>query len=469
MLLLSNTAFYGAGYWIHDYIDHRASSPGLSFALVALWMALGVLAGLVTVIALGKWLVQRDFIDKFLRDEMADLDARIDGRAPEVEDDPDAELVIPTKDGSIRFWLLFLVLSVAGLTVSNQVGGRFLGRYTHPGVAVVHMRSPDPAVRRTGLNMLASRLDFDASEAVARVVRASLSDPDEGVAARAAFVAGSLGVDALSPELAEMVRTHPALAFVTMISLAQIGHKPKPAPKARLAAASLVDEPNALAEPIAMAYMLGMLRVPAIERLRAIYADGVTKGDEALRLAAIWALAHLEDPQLLQVLVKALEDESLAVRCAAVGGLEGLVVFEASAPLRAAFERSKDPLLRCPEVLLPVQEDGSPIALVLARNYELALVRALATTDDPLLLRWLVDHQEGREHRTHKLMRLVWERLKQKDDNGQLRGLRQRRLQLERLQAAQLGRPDAGAASDGGGSQAADAGVPDASPAAPTP
>ncbi|MCA9546070.1 MAG: HEAT repeat domain-containing protein, partial [Myxococcales bacterium] len=439
-LVLSNGAFYGAGYAFHRYIDESAQSPGLTFVLVAVWMALGVAAALCTVVALGETLVQRGFTEKFLRDEMAELDARIEGGGDMVDvPDDDGELVVPTKDGGIRFWLLFVMFAVVGLVVSNGASGGFLQRYTHPGVAVVHMRSDDPAVRRTGLNMLAGRLDFDASPAVQAVVTAALKDPDEGVAARAAFVAGTLGIDGLSPVLADMVRTKPALSFAGMIAMAQIGHKPRPAPQARLAAAGLVDEPNALAEPLALTYMLGMLRVPAIERLRDLHAQGVAKDDADLRFATIWALGHIEDAQVLPVLAKALEDEALAVRCAAAMGLEKLVVFESSEPLRKAFEASKDPLARCPETLLPVQEDGPPIVLVPARNYELTLVRALATTDDPLLLRWLVEHQEGREYRTHKLMKLAWESLKKKDDSGQLRALRQRRLQLERLQAAQGG------------------------------
>ena len=438
--VVANAIFFSAGMGIHQYIDLHATSPGLTFVLVALWMAMGVGTALLSVIALGNVIIYRGFVDSFIKDEMAELDARIDqvgGSIVELPDDDD--LLVPSADGGVRFWMFFILLAVANLLVANQISNSFLQRYTHPGIAVVHMRSPDPAMRRQGLNMLASRLDFTVTQAVRDVVQVALADPDEGVAARAAFVIGTLGIDEAAPKLGEVVRTRPALAFAAMISIAQIGALPKRAKKARLVARALAADPTALTEPHALTLMLGMLRVPDIQRLR----EMAQSKEEPIRVAAIWALGRLGDPQVLSVLAAALTDDALAVRCAAIRALERLVVFESSEPLRKAFEANTDALLMCPEVLLPVQEDGAPTAIVRYRNYELALVHALATTDDPALMPWLVKHQEGRDYRTNKLMKKLWESLREKNRSGQLNGLKAR-IRLNKIQEVQAA-PDAGA------------------------
>lgn len=460
---VSNAAFFGGGFFIHRYIDDQATSPGLTFGLVAFWMALGLTAALLTVVGLGDRLFHRGYLASVLRDEMAELDARLDaaGRGETVpiavDDDADEmpEIAATKGDATFKFALYFIFWAVASLLISNQISGGFMQRYSHPGVAVVHMRSPDAAVRRRGLEMLADRLDFRVTPAVVAVVGQALTDPDEGVVAKAATVAGSLGLDALAPQLADLVRTRPALAFTALIALAHLGHAgPEKAPEARKAATALATAPEAQAEPRALAMMLGMLRVPAIQQLQGLYAQGAS--DPELRFAATWALGQLNDPQLLAYMAQALADADISVRCVAAVALEKMVIFEAGAPLRAAFEASTDPMAHCPEVHLPVQQEtGRPILLPY-RNYELTLVRALATTDDPVLLTWLVKHQEGREYRTHMLMQRVWERLGEKDKRGELQALKQR-VRLQRL-SADAGEPPPEGAADAG---------PDAAPAAP--
>ncbi|MCB9552306.1 MAG: HEAT repeat domain-containing protein [bacterium] len=454
-LVVVVAVFYLAGHLIHGYVDTAASSPGLTFALVALWVALGALAGLVTVISLGDFLFHRGFSRDFLRDEMAELDARLSG-APQPELD-DEELVVAAsgRDPGIRLGLYFLVFAAGHVLLSNTLSDGFMQRYSHPGVAIVHMRSDDPAVRRTGMNMLAGRLDFEASPEVTRVVLAALADPDEGVAARAAFVAGTLDIDAAADTLARLATEREALTFTALIALGQIG-----GPAAATAARRLADDPIARQEPQALALALGLLKVPAIERLRQIHRDAP---DEDTRLAAIWALGQLRDERLFDVLADALRDPALVVRCAAADALKAMIVVRSYEPLRQAFEAA-EPAATCPERNLPVQEGGRTVQLVRQRLYMLALLQALASTDHPALLHWLVAHQDDTEdYYTRTYMKKMWDDLKEKEAAGRLNHLK-KQLALQAAQERALtGAPDGGPPDGGADGGGADGGArPDA-------
>jgi HEAT repeat protein len=348
----------------------------------------------------------------------------------ETEEDDDMDLVAPpTGDAAIRFGLYFLVIGAAHIMLANSLSDGFLARFSHPGMAITHMRSAQPELRRLGMKMLTERMDFRVTPAIEKVVLTALDDPDEGVAARAAFVVGMLSVDAAVPRLERLVVEQPALTFVALISLGQVGSE-----AARSAARRLADTPAAQSEPHALALCLGMLKVAAPAQLKSILD---TATDTDIRIAALWALGQGREARLLPLFVEALQDADLGIRCAAAGAIENLIVLEASEPLQAAFLAVKDPLAVCPERLVPVQEGGAAIAIVPHRNYQLALVRALATTDDPRLIQWLVGHQEGVESRTHRLMEKVWERLVEKDKRGELNGIK-RRLRLLKVQEGAL-------------------------------
>ncbi|MEZ4464581.1 MAG: HEAT repeat domain-containing protein [bacterium] len=57
---------------------------------------------------------------------------------------------------------------------------------------------------------------------MARAVLAMLDDPDEGVKARAAFVIGTLGIEAGADPLARLAVQNEALTFAALIALGQI-------------------------------------------------------------------------------------------------------------------------------------------------------------------------------------------------------------------------------------------------------
>ena len=103
---MSLAAFYGGGYLIQDYIDHTCSSAGLSFGLLAAWVALGVGCGLMTAICLGNRLIGPSFIEELLTDEMAALDARLSGEVVEDEDFDDEAILRPPTGASLASFSL---------------------------------------------------------------------------------------------------------------------------------------------------------------------------------------------------------------------------------------------------------------------------------------------------------------------------------------------------------------------------
>ncbi len=449
-LVVANAVFFLVGQLIQGAVIGSVSSPGLSIGLVILWMALGCTSALITVIALGDRLFHRGWNERFLRDEMADLDARIDGKLPDVEpDDDDDVIAVASADSTFRFGFYYLAVALLTLVASNIKGGDFLQYYSSHGVAVVHMRSDDAVLRRRGLTMLTERLDLDGTHpSIQAVVLRALDDPNEGVAARAAFVAGTIQVDEAAERLARMVREQPALAFTALIALGQAG-----GPLSKKAIEGLVGEENARAEPRALALGLGLLNASAPDRLKQIYADST---DDKTRLAAVWAVGQAPDTRQLTFLAKALEDPAVGVRCAAADALQRLVDIHAYAPLRDAFERSKDPLEMCPASVVPVQEGGRTRVIVLHRNYQLVMVRAMSSTDHPDLLTWLVDKQTDREWVTYKFMEKKWKQLPETDDRGALNMLK-RKIRAERLREAAARPPDSGVPADSGPAESPDA------------
>ena len=270
--------------------------------------------------------------------------------------------------------------------------------------------------------MMTERLDFTLTPQVEEIVLLALKDTNEGVVARAAHVAAIVDVEAAVPELVRIINERPALAFAVLIALGQIDGN-----KARSVARDLVQSKEARKEPVALAYFLGLKRVPEVQTLQAIYAGAGQ--DEKARVAAVWALGQLRDGRLLKFMVKALKDPDLTVRCAAIEALELMIVTDSAPPLMKAFEHEKNAHLYCPEVNLPVQEGGPIIQVVRYRKVMFSLLRAMATTDHPDLIQWLVQQQERTDdYRTRVFMKKLWESLKAKDARGDLNPIR-RKLQ----------------------------------------
>ncbi len=446
LVIITHLLFFGGGALFHYYFDHYAASSGAAMSLFVLWLVFGFLAAGSMVIALGERFFGVNFYQKFLKDEWAAIDARIEsGKSRievEMEELTDDAPELQIKDKSGRLGLYCFIFAAVYVAISNFAAGNFLKRFTHPGLAIVAMRSSDPIARRQGLDMIAAKLTFKATPALIQVLEDALNDQDHGIVARAAHVAGCLAIPELAPKLGEIAKNAPDLTFATMIALGQIGGE-----AAQDQAKTLAYTPEAAEEPLALSYLLGLTHTRAIEPLRKILDDtsNAKAENERVRAVTLWALGELKEPRLLPLFEEALTEESLLVRCSAVHALEVMCVFESSRALQRAWAQSqKDDL--CPIVTVPVQE-GGPMQIILPyRNYQLALVRALSTTDDPDLIPWFEAHQDDIQYETHRLMESAWKRLKQRDERGELNEHRQKN-RLRRLREKtenQQTVPDAG-------------------------
>ena len=216
------------------------------------------------------------------------------------------------------------------------------------------------------------------TETVSDVVRQTLSDR-EGVLARAIHVAGQMSLEGLiqiwSDSWKRIVCSFSALYLWFDDRKDAVGniYRIRRAMLRKHASSAVVKK-----EPEALAYALGLLRVPAHKTLRDIYRES---NDEKVRVAAVWGLSSLRDRRLAAFFEKALLDHSVGVQCAAINALEHLAVPETAPTLMTRFEglikcegegddRTCEPIevLDCPEIALPVQEGGATRIIVKRRE-----------------------------------------------------------------------------------------------------
>ena len=108
-----------------------------------------------------------------------------------------------------------------------------------------------------------------------------------------------------------------------------------------------------------------------------------------------------------------------------------MVVFESSPLLQEAFLAShKDE--QCPQIDGPTQTGIKPRIWLPRRSYQLTIARALATTDDPDLLIWIVEHQEGINPMAHRLFYKYYKALEKKDQKGLLEHFKRRNARRRR-------------------------------------
>ena len=204
--------------------------------------------------------------------------------------------------GGMRFALYVLGLSIAHLMASNAFSSQFIQRYSHPGVALIHSRSDDPQLRRKGLSMLTERLDFRVTPGVVKLVMGALNDSDEGVIARASHASAVPDISDGPVDRTKNCRV--PCAFFRTDGLFGSARESE----ARRAAARLIWK-AAQDEPVAAAYMAGLLKVSAIEELKNILSQ--SEKNENARVAAIWALGELRDSRLLDTIAGGLKDKAL--------------------------------------------------------------------------------------------------------------------------------------------------------------
>ena len=425
------------------------SSPGLALSLLFCWFVLGVFSSFSTAVAWSFLRGKQSFLDEFNRDEMRDFDRRLEMLDPDEDELSDEALAMQLKGGT-RFGITWALSLVIVLTLGNSLGHRFLQRFTHPGIALVQLRSDEVRLRRQGLEALLTKPVGGDRREIARAVTRALKDENEGVRARAIHVAGQLSLTSLINDLKPFLVSHSPLSFSALIALGLMSERDdlsniRPHPEARRLISQMSRTQLPSLEPEAFAYALGLLRAPEHQTLIQIFE---TAGTDATRTAATWALSQLNDRRLLDFFTKAIAHESVSVQCAAIYGLETLAMPEAGPALMRRFEemiscrgegetRECEPLAQfdCPEVVLPVQEGGAARNIVKRREVLLSLVRAMAASEHPDLLTWLVKFQlkSQTNYRTWLFMSKVYDRMVKLDKEGRLGIIRKRLRQAELL------------------------------------
>ena len=426
-LTTAGAVYYLIAQSITHYVDTACTSAGLSLLLIVTWFVLGIATAFVTAVALSDLLIGQAFLDDFLSDEMALLDERL--ASEQADDDLDDLAFLKGGANETKFGLYFLLFAAVHLVAANNLADDFLGRYMHSGLALIKLRSDDEIARRQGHDMLAEKLDVKPTKDVESAVIRALKDPMEGVVVRAAHIAGTLRIQSTANVMVDLVDQRPELAFPLLIAIGLLDSI-----EARDIASRLSSSPAARAEPVALAYMFGMLKADELTALVDILESAK---DVDARVAAVWALGELRDNRLLPKLELGLSDPSLKVQCTAIAALEKLVATDAAPSLMKAFEAAEDIHAQCPEILVPVQE-GGPIRIVTKYRLKLfSLVRALATTDHPDLIPCLVKNQNvAKDYNTKILMKKLWEKLTAKNKAGELNMIKQR-LRRERLKRQQ--------------------------------
>ena len=153
-----------------------------------------------------------------------------------------------------------------------------------------------------------------------------------------------------------------------------------------------------------------------------------------MREAAIWALGELRNKEHFVAITNALQDPELSVRCLAGLSLEKMIIFESSKPLQRAFETSRKTEV-CPQIVAPHQEGVKPLVLIEKIGYQLTLIRALATTDDPELLQWMYEQDnKDLEAKAHHLMRKYHKKLLERDHKGLLESFKRQNKRRKLLE-----------------------------------
>lgn len=440
------------------YIDHQCSHLGLGLLAVLSWVVMIAGGWWVFVMALSPQVILPSLLRDWILEQSggftvteAEAEERLKALGVELPQLQVSDARQFKVNAAFRFRLYFFFGVLGCMLTTHLTHHQFLTRFQKIGIPLIQLRSDDSSVRLSGLNRIVESGQYhfinedrwgrrSVAPPLARAVLYALNDPHEGVQARAAFVSGLLGLeDAVAP-LTALAISHESLREVALLAL---GSMPVPKVSTPPAAAAVRElarrEEIRRSNPLAVAIAVGQQRLSLTEELMEIYqrhsADTSqlkptdTKRDTALsnheaqraREASIWALGELRDSALLTEISSALKDSALSVRCLATLSLEKMVVFESSEALREAFSHAQIDEI-CPQIVAPHQEGVKPLILMPKMSYQLAIMRAIATTDDPELFQWMYEQDQRELNKKAKvLMRKYHKKLTKLDQSGKLR------------------------------------------------
>ena len=461
---------FGCTYGTVHYIDKVSATPSLSFLVFFGWIAMIVGASWVIVMGLSPTLLLPSVLEEWARDPWLDADSnrQIRLELPPVDPFDPRRLKMNV---SLRFKAQFAAVAALTLGLTHYTCDHFLTRYQKSGYILTHLRSDQSQVRLRGLNLLVDRgkrFILGRTSTVPPQLRDALlnalKDRHEGVRGRAAFVTGTFDLIEAVPELTRMAEDDLSLREVALLALGHITADPLKQDVSRKALKTLTLSKEVLTSaPFAFSIAAGLQKLYIHATLTALYLaalpddvrqegmrvistqdedirphgdpitlDGLSdQEDLRIREATIWALGETRDSKVIGVLDLALRDPELRVRCLAAKSFERIVAFESSRPLRRAFERSKANEA-CPMIEAPSQEGTRGVVMMPKQKYQLTLARAIATTDDPELLTWIVDHQKGIDPMAYRLFYKYYKKLEEKNRAGFLEGFKKRNRQFKR-------------------------------------
>jgi len=438
---LASLALMGLSSWaLVDYIDHRCAVPGLSFGLLVGWVCLLAALAWLLVMALSPVLIVPALLSEWARDPWRDEQLELE--LPQLDElDPRHYQINP----QARFKTLYSLAVIAPLFITHLSADSFLTRFQREGSARVALRSPDRALRLIGLEQLRRQVAMgraiQPSPELAQELIGLLKDPDLEVQERVASVMGAIKLESATSALERLATEAQGegaqrLVGASLLALGQLKGSVVDESPARAALERLSASPEVMRRaPYELAIALGMQRIQRPEALERLYtlASGVG-GEQEVREAAIWALGEARDSATLPLIARGLSDEALSVRCLAANALEKLTAFESSGPLRAAWPKAKKDQ-KCPLIESP-KGAGPRVVMMPDWDYQHAIVHALASTDDPLLLTWLVEHQREVPPLTHRLMKKYYEVLVTRDKEGLLEEFKRRNQAARRKESS---------------------------------
>jgi HEAT repeat protein len=437
---------FGTSYCMHAYIDQTCGSTTLAFLILIFWLFLCLCVALILVLAFSERLIYAGYLDELFKDEMAEIVSQLDGLKPSSSEVTEQDLIKLQVNANLRFTLQMILFTLICVLGTNAMSDGFLGRFHSSGWALVGLRSDVPLKRLQSIeHLLEIPKKFELQPALRDAIINKLSDIDEGVQARAIFACGQFDIEACIEPLSKITKDSPLFRKEALLALGRIKIKTMQVHHIdHLLLAFSQDEQLRQSEPQALLYALGAQRllkaqnaiISLYEKTRLLLPN--TEGSQLEQghlktvLMALWALGEFRDPKLLAFFEKTIQDSNLQIRCATAYALEKIVQFESSPILQKAFAVSKK-TDQCEQLLSDIQIGGKAEILLPARTYQLNLARALATTDDPDLLAWMIKHQEEMELMTRKLMHKYYQALEIKDKQGLLEGFKQRnRLKQEK-------------------------------------
>jgi hypothetical protein len=467
-LAIAQLLLWSSMYVMIYYVDQVCAHPVAGFISIFTWICLMIGLVWVSLMAVSPHVILPSLLTDYFYSAWEKENYSLLIEVPLIDPfDPRRVQVNPQS----RFRFLFFTSCFVALIFTHFTHQSFFIRYQKSGYLITYLRNTNSDMRLKGLNLmidlgkrtLLSDEESHLPKNLEKVLLSHLNDAHEGVRARAAFVIGRFDIISAVPLLAKMAQKDEILREVALFALGEVKvqiplDNPAQSALLKLSKNPKIQESSTYALSIALGTQKLIThdllwqfyqthRDPAVQsqsnidtqakdnqKIKSSKVGSVDTLDEKkleslrIRQASIWALGESRDAVLVDRLGYALKDPNLSIRCLAAYGLEKVVAFESSPHLRTAFEAShKDEY--CVQLETPVQVGGKGHIMLPKRSYQLTLARALATTDDPILLTWMVTHQEGIEIMAHRLLYKYYKALEQKDKSGLLEGFKRRNKQ----------------------------------------